>query len=141
MFNRFTLLILFFLISPFASSNALVVKISDDLPRHLIKNIHAYLGTLPANEAERSSFIFTANKQTENALKALGYYRAVVTNSINKNLDKDVWTLSISVLLNEPTKIKSVSISLTGEALGDEAFKNTFQNVPIVKGDTLHHGV
>jgi translocation and assembly module TamA len=141
MFNRFTLLILFFLISPFASSNALVVKISDDLPRHLIKNIHAYLGTLPANEAERSSFIFTANKQTENALKALGYYRAVVTNSINKNLDKDVWTLSISVLLNQPTKIKSVRISLTGEALGDEAFKKTIQNVPIVKGDILHHGV
>ena len=67
LFNRFILLILFILISPLALSNSLVVKITDDLPRHLIKNIHAYLGSLPSNEIERSSFIFTANKNTENA--------------------------------------------------------------------------
>jgi translocation and assembly module TamA len=141
MFNRFILLILFILISPLALSNSLVVKITDDLPRHLIKNIHAYLGSLPSNEIERSSFIFTANKNTENALKALGYYRAVVTHSINKNFEKDLWTLSIKVLLNRPTTIKSVHISLTGEALGDEDFKQLIQNVPMVSGDTLHHGI
>lgn len=141
MFNRFILLILFILISPLALSNSLVVKITDDLPRHLIKNIHAYLGPLPSNEIERSSFIFTANKNTENALKALGYYRAAVTHSINKNFEKDLWTLSIKVFLNRPTTIKSVHISLTGEALGDEAFKQIIQNVPMISGDTLHHGI
>ena len=141
MFNRFILLILFILISPLALSNSLVVKITDDLPSHLIKNIHAYLGTLPSNEIERSSFIFTANKNTENALKALGYYRAVVTHSINKNFEKDLWTLSIKVLLNRPTTINSVHISLTGDALGDVAFKQIIQNVPMVSGDILHHGI
>ena len=114
MLNRFILLILLILISPIVFPNTLVVKIADDLPSHLKKNIHAYLDTLPENETERSSFIYNAKKQTENALKALGYYRSLVSLSINKSVDENVWTLSIAVLLNSPTKIKSVSIKLTG---------------------------
>ncbi|MFT5294094.1 MAG: translocation and assembly module TamA [Colwellia sp.] len=141
MFNRFILLILFILISPLALSNSLVVKITDDLPSHLIKNIHAYLGTLPSNEIERSSFIFTANKNTENALKALGYYRAVVTHTINKNSDKNNWTLSINVLLNQPTKIKQVSIVISGGAIADSVFSEFTKKIPIVTGDVLHHGI
>jgi len=141
MLNRFILLILLILISPIVFPNTLVVKIADDLPSHLKKNIHAYLGTLPENETERSSFIYNAKKQTENALKALGYYRSLVSLSINKSVDENVWTLSIAVLLNSPTKIKSVSIKLTGEALADDKFQTMIKSIPIISGDTLHHGV
>jgi translocation and assembly module TamA len=141
MYSRFFLFILFFLISPFASSSTLLVRITEDLPRKATQNIHAYLGSLPENDIERAAFVFAAKKQTLNALKAIGYYRAVVTNSIHKNLDKNIWTLSIDVSLNQPTRIKQVSISVSGDALSDSAFSSFNHKASIVSGDILHHGV
>jgi translocation and assembly module TamA len=141
MHSRFFLLIFLLIISPLALSSKLTVKISNDLPDRVTQNIYTYLGILPENELERSTFIFTAQKQTVNALKALGYYRAVVTNTINKNLDKDDWTLTINVLLNEPTRINKVLITISGDAIEDNAFTEIIRKVPIVSGDILHHGI
>ena len=139
--SRFFLLIVLFLISPFVLSSELVVKISSDLPGKVSQNIEAYLGALPDTESERNAFIFSAKKQTLNALKALGYYRAEVTNSIDKNLEKNIWTLSINVVLNQPTKISKVSISIRGDAFVDSAFSDLIRKVPMASGDNLHHGV
>ena len=72
MYSRFFLFVFIFLISPFASSSTLLVQLSGDLPRETTQNIHAYLGTLPKNDIERAAFVFAAEKQTINALKALG---------------------------------------------------------------------
>lgn len=139
--SRFFLLIVLFLVSPFALSSELVVKITSDLPSKVSQNIEAYLGALPDTESERNAFIFSAKKQTLNAVKALGYYRAEVTNSIDKNLDKDIWTLSINVVLNHPTKISKVSISIRGDAFVDSAFSDLIRKVPMASGDVLNHGV
>jgi translocation and assembly module TamA len=139
--NRVFLLILLFVIPPFALSGTLVVQLSDKIPRDLKQNIHAYLGKLPSENDERPAFIFTAKKKTLNALNALGYYRAVVTNVVNKDEDKDIWTLSINVALNEPTLIKKLNIIVTGDASKDSLFSEFIRDIPVVSGDILHHGV
>ncbi|MFT5022991.1 MAG: translocation and assembly module TamA, partial [Colwellia sp.] len=141
MYSRFFLFILFFLISPFATSNTLIVQLSDNLSSAAKQNIYAYLGNLPENDTERTAFVFTAKKQALNALKALGYYRAEVISSIDKNLDKNIWTLGLVVILNQPTRIKHVRINLSGDALGDSAFSDIIKEVPIASGDILHHGI
>lgn len=141
MYSRFFLFILFFLISPFATSNTLIVQLSDNLSSAAKQNIYAYLGNLPENDTERTAFVFTAKKQALNALKALGYYRAEVTSLIDKNLDKNIWTLGLVVILNQPTRIKHVRINLSGDALGDSAFSDIIKEVPIASGDILHHGI
>ncbi|MEH6384717.1 MAG: autotransporter assembly complex family protein [Colwellia sp.] len=141
MHSRFFLFILFFLFSPLASSSTLLVHITDDLPREVTQNIHAYLGTLPEDDTERAAFVFTAKKQALNALKALGYYRAVVTSSTEKNVDKNIWTLSLGVTLNKPTRVIKVGINISGDALGDSVFSEVIRKIPIVSGDILHHGV
>ncbi|XQW84829.1 autotransporter assembly complex protein TamA [Thalassotalea piscium] len=141
MYSRFFWLILFLLISPFALSDMLSVKMTDDLPRLVEKNIDAYLGDLPETESERAAFVFSAKKQTSNALKALGYYQAVVTSSVDKDLDENFWTLSLHVLLNQPTLINKVDIRLSGDATEDSAFSALIKATPIVTGDTLHHGL
>jgi len=128
------------LISPYALSNTLLVELPDKLPREVVQNIHAYLGKLPKESNERAAFIFTAKKKVTNALNALGYYRAVVTNVINKATDKDVWTLTFNIVLNEPTRIKKLQLNIVGDANKDSAFSAIVNNIPILTGDVLHHG-
>ncbi|GHF02366.1 autotransporter assembly complex protein TamA [Thalassotalea profundi] len=137
----FLLLIILLLISPFATSSVLSVNILDDLPDEIAQNINAYLGELPENETERAAFVFSAKKQTQNALKALGYYRAVVTTRVDKPLDNEAWTLSVQVILNQPTEINKVEVNIKGDALTDKVFLAKISNAPIKSGDTLHHGI
>lgn len=129
------------LISPVAMSDTLLVKLSDKLPREVTQNIHAYLGTLPKESNAREAFIFTAKQKTVNALNALGYYRAIVTNVVNKDTDKNIWALSIHVILNEPTRIKKLQINVVGDASKDKVFSKKISNIPIISGDVLHHGI
>ncbi len=135
-----SLFIALFLISPFAMSNPLLVELPDKLPREVAQNIHAYLGKLPKESNERAAFIFTAKKKVTNALNALGYYRSVVTNVIKKDTDKDVWTLTFNIVLNEPTLIKKLQLNIVGDANKDTAFSEIISNIPILTGDVLHHG-
>lgn len=139
MHSRFFLLLLI-LISPFALSSTLSLQVTDNLPREVSQNIYAYLGAMPETESERAAFVFTAKKQTQNALKALGYYRAIVTSSTDKNLEEDHWLLLINVVLNAPTIIDEVSIYIRGDAHNDSAFEEMIKQAPIVSGDILHHG-
>ena len=138
--NRIFWFILLFVISPFTLSGTLVVQLSDKLPRDIAQNINAYLGSLPSESDKRAAFVFTAKKKIVNALNALGYYRAVVTNVVDKDLDKDIWTLSINVVLNQPTLINKLQIIVNGDAQEDNDFSTFIDNIPIVSGDILHHG-
>lgn len=138
---RVLLLILFFVISPFALSGTLLVELSDDLPDEVKQNINAYLGALPTKNNERSAFIFMAKKKTLNALNALGYYRSSVTSSTSNALDDEVVTLTINVVLNQPTLIDKVRVVLVGDANKDTAFSEFVSDVPILSGNILHHGV
>jgi translocation and assembly module TamA len=138
---RFFLLILFFVISPFALSSTLNVELSGNLPSKIKQNIHAYLGTLPTNNNERSAFVFMAKKKTLNALNALGYYRATVMSEVSKALDKESITLSINIILNKPTLIKNIQVVVVGDASTDIKFSEIVRDIPILSGDVLHHGV
>jgi translocation and assembly module TamA len=138
---RFFLFILLFFISSLASAKTLSVDVSDNLPRHIQKNIIAYLGTLPETNLEREVFVFTAKRKALNALNALGYYRASVTSLVNKSKEDDTWALSITVVLNQPTLISNLQVTITGEANNDTAFSEFVRKIPIVKGDVLHHGI
>lgn len=139
--NRCLLLILFFVISPFALSATLLIKLPEDLPQQISHNIYAHLGTLPTEKRQRSAFIFSAKKKTLNALNALGYYGAKVTNSISKDVDKDSWTLTIAIVLNKPTLINKLQIVINGDATHDPEFSALVKENPIHKGDVLDHGI
>ncbi|MFT5756996.1 MAG: translocation and assembly module TamA [Alteromonadaceae bacterium] len=139
--KHFFLLILFFIISPLALSSTLIVKVSGDLPQEAIQNINAYLGTTPENKSEQAAFVFTAKKKTLNALNALGYYRAVVTNIMSDVVDKDTQTLLINIILNPPTLISKLEVIIAGDANNDTAFSEFLKKNPIVTGDILHHGI
>ena len=138
---RIFFLLLFSLTSFTALSSSLSVNISDGLPKEVLQNINAYLGGLPKSDNERSAFIYSAKKKTQNALKALGYYQSVVTTSVSKDLEKNVWTLSITIQLNQPTLVNHVKLEITGEAKNDPAFISFKDDIPISNGDKLHHGI
>lgn len=135
----FLLLVLFTSLSVLSSS--LIVNVSDKLPKVASQNIKAYLGELPKSENERSAYIYAAKKRVLNALKAVGYYQSVVTTSVSKDLDKNVWTLTVDIKLNEPTIVSSVNLEIEGEAKDDPAFISFLDNIPISSGDKLHHGI
>jgi translocation and assembly module TamA len=122
-------------------ASTLSVDISGDLSSKAKQNIQAYLGDLPKDSIERDAFVFSAIKKTVNALKAIGYYRATVSSSVNKDLEKDRWVLTINVRLNSPTLIDTVNVVLFGDALNDPSFEGLISDIPIEKGDALHHGV
>lgn len=122
-------------------ASTLSVEILGELPSKVKQNIHAHLGELPQDSAERDAFVFVAKKKTINALKTLGYYRSTVGSSVSKNLEKDSWVLSIVVDLNAPTLINKVKVMLTGDAKDDPAFAHLIKHIPIVSGDILHHGI
>ncbi|MBU2871916.1 autotransporter assembly complex family protein [Colwellia sp. E2M01] len=137
-------LFLFLFISPFASSDTFSVTLSDALPRAVKQNIHAYLGTLPSNENERTAFVFSATKNTKDALKALGYYRAKVSTSVSEQAvgeqNNTHGELVIDVVLNEPTSIKKLDVVIKGEANNDSAFTDLVRTIAIKEGDKLNHG-
>lgn len=114
----------------------LTVKINGQLSKTLNKNVLSHLGTLPNTELERSAFIYSAENNTINALKALGYYQAKVSSIINKK----TWVLTLAVELGSPTLLDEILINIEGEANNDDAFKALLSEVNIKSGDVLHHG-
>ncbi|WP_246047272.1 autotransporter assembly complex protein TamA [Colwellia ponticola] len=123
-----------------ALSAPLVVVLSEGLPKEIKQNIQAHLGALPDNDSERAAFILMAKKKTLNALNALGYYRASVTSLTSEPRDNNEITLTINVVLNQPTLINKVDVVLAGDALNDSAFTELISDLAIRSGDILHHG-
>jgi len=125
----------------------LQLKMAEDLPRKFKKNIRAHLGDLPKTEAERESFVFTAQDKTVAALQAMGYYRSNINIQINKDARHDgktLWRMFIGVKLNEPTRFDDILIDIQGEAELDPKFLELVtdiqQNV-LKSGDIINHGV
>lgn len=127
-----------------ASASNLSLVYSGDLTPDTQKNARAMLGKMPTTINERESFVFYAKTKTENGLKALGYYRAIVKTMVSKEkykLDKNnPWELTIRVTLNEPTLIDEVNIKVVGEAEQDDRFIQFLNTVVFVKGESIHHG-
>jgi translocation and assembly module TamA len=135
--NQF--LMLLFFTSHMVSASNLVVNINGELSELTAQNITAHLGTLPKSALERSAFIYSVNNKTNNALKALGFYQANISFTIDKSIGKP-WQLNLRVDTNEAVLIKIVDILLSGDASNDEVFHRFLKQHQIHSGEPLNHG-
>lgn len=126
----------FFAFANIAFASNLILTLNGELPEHIKKNIHAYLGKLPDTELERSAFIYSTKTNINNALQALGYYKAEIV-VVTK---KQPWQLIVTINLNEPTLLDNIDISITGEAEKDPLFIKLLSEHGLAKGTILHHG-
>lgn len=123
-----------------ALAENLRVSIENKIPSDVSRNILAHIGTMPETESERVSFLYGIDDHIDQAINALGYYRARITKTLDKTNDKR-WNLALTVELNEPTLIRNIVVRVVGEAAEDEAFISLMAEQPIKSGDKLHQGV
>lgn len=145
-------------------SKNIIVQLPDTLPEVLANNIIAHLGEFPETEDERNAFIFTSINKTHSALRAMGYYRAIITQAVNKkpskknrgigyfsiglvekieekidDIESDAWLLTIDVKLNQPTIISSSSVSVIGQGKNDPSFVEYLAKNTIKINQALSH--
>jgi translocation and assembly module TamA len=72
------------------------------------------------------------------ALQAFGYYEPEISTSLRT--EEECWVAAISVMPGEPVRLRSVDISLTGEAAREEAFTAARDAAGLMSGDALNHG-
>lgn len=100
-------------------------------------NVRAYLGPLPDTEYERDNLLYSARRDVERALNAMGYYQA----EIDLDLDQSTtpWTLSIDIQPGQPVTLDEMDIVISGEARQDESFSTLLESSPLQAGDVLNH--
>lgn len=101
-------------------------------------NIEAYLTPLPTTAAERRAFIFTLEKQAQQALEALGYYNAELSLVVDQ--DSEIWPINLEVKPGPQVHYRFVMIWVEGEASGDPELGKVLENSAIAPGKPLHHG-
>ena len=123
-----------------AWSANLMVELNQAFPPLVLNNIKSYLGKLPNTNAERTLFIFNAKTKIIKSLQAIGYYRPNISIEAIDQGENTPWRLKINLVLNQPTKILTSNIIISGDAKDDETFKN-FINQHDLNGEVLNHGV
>jgi translocation and assembly module TamA len=101
-------------------------------------NAEAWLGQLPQTDAARSNFLAAARERVEDSLKALGYYRADIDVTVDR--EATPWQLLIIVTPGQPVTVAELDIQINGAANQDTEFQRLLATPGIVVGDTLHHG-
>lgn len=101
-------------------------------------NVEAWLGAAPQTTAARANFVTSVRDRVERSLQALGYYRADVDISLDR--ERDPWRLLIAVNPGDPVTVDSLDLQLQGAAASDPAFERLLSNKPLNEGDVLHHG-
>ena len=79
-----------------------------------------------------------ADQEIDQALRALGYYNAVIKKSLAFN--KDCWKADFNINPGQRVLISDVDITINGYAKDDPAFINLLGKLPLKKGSPLHHG-
>ncbi|MEQ9396707.1 autotransporter assembly complex protein TamA [Haliea sp.] len=110
----------------------------EGLERAQRTNVEAWLGAAPETRAARANFVTSARDRVESSLQALGYYRADVDISLDR--ERDPWRLLIAVNPGDPVTVSSLDLQLMGAAATDPAFARLLANKPLNEGDVLHHG-
>lgn len=110
----------------------------EGLERAQRTNVEAWLGAAPETRAARANFVTSARDRVESSLQALGYYRADVDISLDR--ERDPWRLLIAVTPGDPVTVSSLDLQLIGAAATDPAFARLLANKPLNEGDVLHHG-
>ncbi|GLP96467.1 autotransporter assembly complex protein TamA [Paraferrimonas sedimenticola] len=137
--NRLYFLPLLFALSAHVSAAednlALVIEGAD---QQLANNLKAHFGSLPQNDDERASFLFSLEKKSQHAFESLGYYQARILQSVNK--DQPVWQLTLTVIPGERVKIRRIDIQILGDGVEDPAFNEYLDQAQLQPDRPLHHG-
>lgn len=107
------------------------------LEDELKDNTQIYLDQLPDIEVEQlSRFRKQIIGAVTDSLQALGYYNPEIELEQSEESPKD---MTVQVRAGEPVRIRSLNVSLHGDAETDPAFAELRQNFAIKEGDILHH--
>jgi translocation and assembly module TamA len=131
------LLLVLIVEASFAAEPTLQYRITG-LTQEALENAGDYLGSPPDSVYERSNFLFSARKQVEQSLNALGYYHPVIEMQVDR--EKPVWQLLIRVDPGARVHLTEVDVRVDGEAANDPAFDELLEEIPLVAGGGLHHG-
>lgn len=105
-----------------------------------IANVSVFLKGLAIPEnANNDSYLLEVENSTKQSLIALGYYQAQTVITVSDDDETDQ-TVTININPGIRTKIITVNLTLTGEALNNSAFKKLLLNFPIKQGQFLNHG-
>lgn len=100
------------------------------------KNIEAYLGEIePRNTSEMRRFARFARGQIIQALEALGYYRYKINLEV---IAGDPAQLLVKIALDDPVRLKTISLQLTGPAQQQADFTLP-SNKKLKTGQQLSH--
>ncbi len=100
-------------------------------------NIRGWLGTPPETPEERLNFVVSARDRIDSSLRALGYYRADVDLTIDR--DASPWLMQIDVVANEPVRIRAVDIEIIGPASEEAVFVSLLADNALQTGQVLNH--
>lgn len=101
-------------------------------------NVENYLAALPSFQADR--LIYRRKQilaEVTKGLQAVGYYSAHIELSQDEH---DKGKLLVAIEPDKPITIRSLQVSLQGDALNDKVFDRLLQTLPLKQGDVLHHG-
>jgi len=125
---------------------SITYKINDINPA-AATNVEITLSTLTAPEhANSEEYLSVVKKNTNNALKALGYYQASISlrlkkeaaTSKSKNENKRQHVIFITIVLGPRVIIKQINIKITGQAKNDKHFLALLDDFIIKKNDPLN---
>jgi translocation and assembly module TamA len=78
-----------------------------------------------------------ADAQIREALEAYGYYNPSI--AMESGSTSDCWLTTIAVAVGDPVRVRTLDVSLTGEAAQDAAFERLVLAGPLKQGDVLVH--
>ena len=108
----------------------------------LVENLRARLGLAgvacdaPAWRIRR--LFKRAEKDFQPALRAFGYYRALVEKKLETG--GDCWQASFVVELGERVTIRKRTVTVQGPAADDRELKTLLSELPLAQGSPLNHG-
>ena len=108
----------------------------------LLENLRARLGLAgmacdaPASQVRR--LFNRAEKDFRPALRAFGYYRAVVEKKLETG--GDCWQASFVVEVGERVTIRKRTVTVKGPAADDRELKTLLSELPLTQGSQLNHG-
>jgi translocation and assembly module TamA len=80
----------------------------------------------------------TAPERIRDALQAFGYYEPAIAPALD--FAEDCWHARFAIMLGEPVRIRTLNITLTGDAATDGAFQTPLTEAGLVGGAVLQHG-
>ncbi len=118
------------------------------LTEELEENVRAVVGTLPKDESRSvRRFVRDLEGNTRSALSALGYYAAdinidtddVISSSgaTDANPDGRDVVITINAAPNDPVRVNTVNLTITGPALEDERFMSAIPELPLIEGEVF----